>query len=265
MHLLAGLGNPGAKYAGNRHNVGFMVVDEIHRRFGFAPFRLKFDGDLSEGSIGGHKVFLLKPRTFMNDSGISVGATARFFKIPSSRVVVFHDELDLAPGKIRARTGGGVAGHNGLRSIATHFSQDFRRVRIGIGHPGDKKLVSNYVLGDFAKADRDWLEPLLRKVHPRCYHLLLPGWNDPPTVQEGGQMQRVLNVKEMQRMLDIKIMQRVVSVKEILIVSNHQTHLMNWKLHWKPMHILLALHERHHQLSHLSLHASHADDFLHRC
>ena len=117
-----------------------MVVDEIHRRFGFAPFRLKFDGDLSEGSIGGHKVFLLKPKTFMNDSGRSVAATARFFKIPPSRVVVFHDELDLAPGKIRARTGGGLAGHNGLKSIAKHFSRDFRRVRIGIGHPGERVL-----------------------------------------------------------------------------------------------------------------------------
>ena len=151
MHLLAGLGNPGAKYAGNRHNVGFMVVDEIYRRFNFASFRVKFDGDLSEGSIDGHKAFLLKPMTFMNDSGISVAAAARFFKIPPSRVVVFHDELDLEPGKIRAKTGGGVAGHNGLKSIAQHFSKDFRRVRIGIGHPGERDLVTRYVLQDFAE------------------------------------------------------------------------------------------------------------------
>ena len=172
MHLLAGLGNPGAKYAGNRHNVGFMVVDEIHRRFGFAPFRLKFDGDLSEGSIGGHKVFLLKPRTFMNDSGISVGATARFFKIPPSRVVVFHDELDLAPGKIRARTGGGVAGHNGLRSIATHFSQDFRRVRIGIGHPGERGRVTGHVLTDFADADMVWVDKTIEAIAEASPHMV---------------------------------------------------------------------------------------------
>ena len=172
MHLLAGLGNPGAKYAGNRHNVGFMVVDEIHRRFGFAPFRLKFDGDLSEGSIGGHKVFLLKPRTFMNDSGLSVDATARFFKIPPSRVVVFHDELDLAPGKIRARTGGGVAGHNGLKSIATHFSRDFRRVRIGIGHPGERSLVTGHVLKDFADADMVWVDKTIEAIAEASPHMV---------------------------------------------------------------------------------------------
>ena len=172
MHLLAGLGNPGAKYAGNRHNVGFMVVDEIHRRFGFAPFRLKFDGDLSEGSIGGHKIFLLKPKTFMNDSGISVGATARFFKIPPSRVVVFHDELDLAPGKIRARTGGGLAGHNGLKSIAKHFSRDFRRVRIGIGHPGERGLVTGYVLKDFADADMVWMDKTIKAIAEASPHMV---------------------------------------------------------------------------------------------
>ena len=172
MHLLAGLGNPGAKYAGNRHNVGFMVVDEIHRRFGFAPFRLKFDGDLSEGSIGGHKIFLLKPKTFMNDSGISVGATARFFKIPPSRVVVFHDELDLAPGKIRARTGGGVAGHNGLKSIASHFSQDFRRVRIGIGHPGERSLVTEHVLKDFTDADMVWVHKTIEAIAEASPHMV---------------------------------------------------------------------------------------------
>lgn len=164
MHMLAGLGNPGAKYAGNRHNVGFMVVDEIHRRFGFAPFRVKFDGDVSEGSIGDHKVLLLKPMTFMNESGKSVGAVARFFKIPPSRIVVFHDELDLAPGKIRAKTGGGVAGHNGLKSIARHLSQDFRRVRIGIGHPGERNLVTGHVLKDFAKTDMVWLDKTIEAI-----------------------------------------------------------------------------------------------------
>lgn len=164
MHLLAGLGNPGAKYAGNRHNVGFMVVDEIHRRFDFTHFRVKFDGDVSEGSMDGHKILLLKPMTFMNDSGKSVGAAARFFKIPPSRVVVFHDELDLAPGKIRAKTGGGVAGHNGLKSIARHLSQDFRRVRIGIGHPGDRDLVTEHVLRDFAKADMVWVDKTIEAI-----------------------------------------------------------------------------------------------------
>ena len=173
MHLLAGLGNPGAKYAENRHNVGFMVVDEIHRRFGFGPFRVKFDGDLSEGSIDGNKVLLLKPMTFMNDSGKSVGATARFFKIPPSRIVVFHDELDLAPGKIRAKTGGGVAGHNGLKSIARHFSQDFRRVRIGIGHPGERDLVTGHVLRDFTDADMVWVDKTVEAIAEASPQLLL--------------------------------------------------------------------------------------------
>ena len=172
MHLLAGLGNPGAKYAGNRHNVGFMVVDEIYRRFNFASFRVKFDGDLSEGSIDGHKALLLKPMTFMNDSGISVAAAARFFKIPPSRIVVFHDELDLEPGKIRAKTGGGVAGHNGLKSIAQHFSKDFRRVRIGIGHPGERDLVTRYVLQDFGKADMVWVDKIIEAIAEASPHLV---------------------------------------------------------------------------------------------
>ena len=172
MHLLAGLGNPGEKYAGNRHNVGFMVVDEIHRRFDFTPFRVKFDGDVSEGSMDGHKILLLKPMTFMNDSGKSVGAAARFFKIPPSRVVVFHDELDLAPGKIRAKTGGGVAGHNGLKSIARHLSQDFRRVRIGIGHPGERDLVTEHVLRDFAKVDMVWVDKTIEAIAKASPHLV---------------------------------------------------------------------------------------------
>ena len=172
MRLLAGLGNPGSNYAMNRHNVGFMVVDEIYRRFNFASFRVKFDGDLSEGAIDGHKALLLKPMTFMNDSGKSVGAAARFFKIPPSRIVVFHDELDLEPGKIRAKTGGGVAGHNGLKSIAQHFSKDFRRVRIGIGHPGERDLVTRYVLQDFARADMVWVDKIIEAIAEASPHLV---------------------------------------------------------------------------------------------
>ena len=172
MHLLAGLGNPGAKYARNRHNVGFMVVDEIHRRFSFEPFRAKFDGYVSEGLIAGHKILLLKPMTFMNDSGKSVNAAARFFKIPPSRIVVFHDELDLAPGKIRAKIGGGVAGHNGLKSIAGYLSQDFRRVRIGIGHPGERGLVTGHVLTDFADADMVWVDKTIEAIAEASPHMV---------------------------------------------------------------------------------------------
>ena len=157
MYLLAGLGNPGAKYTGNRHNVGFMAVDAIQSKFDFGPFRVKFEGDVSEGLINSNKVLLLKPRTFMNDSGKSVRDAANFYKIPPAKIVVFHDELDLAPGRIRAKTGGGVAGHNGLKNIAQHLGQDFRRVRIGIGHPGDKDRVTGYVLADFSRLDMDWL------------------------------------------------------------------------------------------------------------
>ena len=157
MFLLVGLGNPGSQYAGNRHNVGFMVVDEIRRRYGFSPCRVKFEGKLAEGEIDGEKVLLLKPSTFMNESGRSVGAAVRFYKIPPEKVVVLHDEIDLAPGKIRAKTGGGMAGHHGLISIAQHFSRDFRRVRIGVGHPGAKNLVAGHVLRDFSETDRNWL------------------------------------------------------------------------------------------------------------
>ena len=157
MFLLVGLGNPGSQYAGNRHNVGFMVVDEIHRRYGFAPHRSRFEGELAEGEIAGKKVLLLKPSTFMNESGRSVGAVARFYKIPPEKVIVLHDELDLAPGNIRAKAGGSVAGHNGLKSIAQHFSREIRRVRIGVGHPGDKNLVTGHVLRDFSEADRKWV------------------------------------------------------------------------------------------------------------
>ena len=161
MLLLVGLGNPGSKYAGNRHNVGFMVADAIHRRYRFAPYRAKFDGEIAEGEIGSERALILKPMTYMNESGRAVAAAARFFKIEPADIVVVHDEIDLAPGRIRMKLGGGIAGHNGLRSIAQHLGPDFWRVRIGVGHPGDKALVSGYVLGDFAKIDHEWLEPSL--------------------------------------------------------------------------------------------------------
>ncbi len=165
MKLIVGLGNPGAKHAGNRHNIGFMAVDEIHRRHaGFQPWRSRFQGQVSEGRLGPEKVLLLKPSTYMNESGRSVGEAMRFFKLEPEDIVVLYDELDLPPAKFRMKQGGGHGGHNGLRSISAHIGTDYRRLRLGIGHPGDKKLVSNHVLGDFAKADRDWLEPLLAEV-----------------------------------------------------------------------------------------------------
>ena len=164
MLLIAGLGNPGPQYAGNRHNIGFMAVDEIARNPAFGPWSKKFQGEISEGQIAGRKVLLLKPLTFMNDSGRSVAAAANFYKIEPADVVVLHDELDLAPAKVRVKTGGGNGGHNGLRSIDAHLGKDYRRVRLGIGHPGSKERVNPHVLGDFAKVDRDWLVPLLEAV-----------------------------------------------------------------------------------------------------
>ncbi len=161
MLLLVGLGNPGDKYADNRHNIGFMAVDEIIRRHGFPPPRRRFQGLTSEGTMAGQKVMVLKPMTFMNESGRSVGEAARFFKIDADHIVVFHDELDLAPGKLRVKKGGGLAGHNGLKSLAAHIGKDFRRVRLGVGHPGHKDKVLRHVLQDFAKADDAWLDPLL--------------------------------------------------------------------------------------------------------
>lgn len=166
--LLVGLGNPGEKYARNRHNVGFLAVDAIATRRGFSAPRLKFRGELRDGALGEgaarRRVFTLKPLTYMNDSGDSVGAAMRFLKIAPHDVVVFHDELDLAAGKIKAKTGGGLAGHNGLKSIEAHIGPDFRRIRIGIGHPGEKARVHGHVLGDFAKADAEWLDPLLDAI-----------------------------------------------------------------------------------------------------
>ena len=164
MRLFVGLGNPGPKFARNRHNVGFMAVDEIARRHGFAPWRRRFQGETSEGTLGTERVILLKPMTYMNESGRSVQEAASFFKIATSDVTVFHDELELPPGKVRVKIGGGIAGHNGLRSISAHIGNDYRRVRLGIGHPGVKELVHGHVLSDFAKADNDWVATLCDAV-----------------------------------------------------------------------------------------------------
>jgi peptidyl-tRNA hydrolase, PTH1 family len=165
MLLFVGLGNPGTQYARQRHNVGFMAAEAIAAAHGFPAWRNKYSGLASEGRLGDHKVLLLQPLTWMNRSGQAVARAAAFYKLEPAEIVVFHDELDLAPGKVRIKTGGGVAGHNGLRSIAQQLgTPDFRRVRIGIGHPGDKERVLAHVLGDFAAADRDWLGPLLEAV-----------------------------------------------------------------------------------------------------
>ena len=160
MLLFVGLGNPGARYAGNRHNIGFMAVEAIAREHDIAPFRRKFQGVAVEGSLGRERVLLLLPGTYMNDSGRAVAEAARFYKIPLGDIVVFHDEVDLAPAKVRVKVGGGVAGHNGLRSITAHIGNDYKRVRIGIGKPDVKELVPMHVLGDFGKAERAWVEPL---------------------------------------------------------------------------------------------------------
>ena len=164
MKLFVGLGNPGARYAGHRHNIGYMAVDRIAADHGFTPWRAKFQGVLAEGRLGSEKVLLLKPETFMNLSGQSVAAAMKFFRLEPADIYVFHDELDLAPGKCRVKVGGGHAGHNGLRSLHSHIGEGYNRVRMGIGHPGHKDRVSGYVLHDFAKADADWLEDLLRGV-----------------------------------------------------------------------------------------------------
>jgi len=171
MQLFVGLGNPGAKYARNRHNIGFMAVDRIAGDHGFGPWKAKFRGRISEGVLGTEKVLLLKPETFMNLSGQSVGEAMRFYKLEAPDVTVFHDELDLAPGKLRVKRGGGHAGHNGLRSIHQHVGPEYRRVRLGIGHPGRKELVAQYVLHDFARADEDWLDDLMRGIGEGAPHL----------------------------------------------------------------------------------------------
>ena len=164
MRLFVGLGNPGAKYAHNRHNVGFMAVDEIARRHGFAPWRRRFQGETSEGALDHEKVVLLRPSTFMNESGRAVQEAANFFKLGADEITVFQDEIELPAGKTRVKVGGGIAGHNGLRSISSHIGNDYRRVRLGIGHPGVKELVHGYVLSDFAKDERPWVVALCEAV-----------------------------------------------------------------------------------------------------
>ncbi|WP_426041379.1 aminoacyl-tRNA hydrolase [Brevundimonas sp. TWP2-3-4b1] len=161
MLIIAGLGNPGAKYEKNRHNIGFMAVDAISSRWRFGAPRAKFQSVISEGEVEGQKILLMKPQTFMNNSGNAVGEAARFYKIPPADIIVFHDEIDLAPGRFRMKTGGGAAGQNGVRSLISQLGPNFRRARMGIGHPGDPQLVMPHVLGDFHKAEQPWLEALL--------------------------------------------------------------------------------------------------------
>lgn len=171
MKLFVGLGNPGAKYAGNRHNIGFMAMDRIANDHGFGPWKSSFKGEVAEGRLGLEKALLLKPGTFMNLSGQSVQAAMAFYKLGLSDITVFHDELDLAPGKCRIKQGGGHAGHNGLRSISGMVGEGYGRVRLGIGHPGHKDAVAAYVLHDFAKADQDWLDDLMRGLSDGAAHL----------------------------------------------------------------------------------------------
>ena len=172
--LLVGLGNPGDRYAANRHNIGFRALDAIARMHALAPFRSRFQGEMAAGRLDDRDVLAFKPMTFMNDSGRPVAAAARFFKIPVEEIIVFHDEIDLAAGKVRVKRGGGAAGHNGLRSIDAHLGPDYRRVRLGIGHPGGKERVVGHVLADFTDADAGWLEPLLAAC-ARHVPLLLAG------------------------------------------------------------------------------------------
>jgi peptidyl-tRNA hydrolase, PTH1 family len=164
MFLIVGLGNPGAKYAGNRHNIGFMAVDEIVRRHNFSSWRNKFKGEVAERILGSEKIVALKPLTFMNESGQAVGEAMRFLNLEPDRVIVIYDELDLQAGKLRVKNGGGAAGHNGIRSISAHIGPHYTRVRLGIGHPGDKNLVYPHVLSDFAKSDKPWVSELTAAV-----------------------------------------------------------------------------------------------------
>lgn len=164
MLIIAGLGNPGSKYAANRHNIGFMAADEIVRRHAFGPWKKRLKAEVSEGLLNGQRAIAIKPQTFMNESGQSVGEVLRFYKLEPENLVVIYDELDLQPGKLRIKTGGGHGGHNGIKSIDAHCGKDYRRMRLGIGHPGSKERVTGHVLGDFSKSDHDWLNPLLEAV-----------------------------------------------------------------------------------------------------
>ena len=164
MLVIAGLGNPGGKYAANRHNIGFMAADEIVRRHSFGPWKSKFNAEISSGTLGSHKALVDKPTTYMNESGQAVGELMRFYKEKLTNLIVIYDELDLPAGKLRIKTGGGHGGHNGIKSIDAHCGKEYRRMRLGIGHPGSKEKVTGYVLGDFAKADHDWLDPLLEAI-----------------------------------------------------------------------------------------------------
>jgi PTH1 family peptidyl-tRNA hydrolase len=164
MRLFVGLGNPGAKHAHNRHNIGFMAVEAVARRHGFTPWRRRFQGETSEGSLDGERLVLLRPATYMNESGRAVQEAAAFFKLAAGEITVFQDELELPAAKVRVKVGGGIAGHNGLRSISSHIGNDYRRVRLGIGHPGVKELVHGYVLSDFAKDERPWVEALCEAI-----------------------------------------------------------------------------------------------------
>lgn len=186
MLLLVGLGNPGQRYANNRHNIGFMAVDEMVRRHSFGPWRSKFQGQVSEGRIGGEKVLILKPETYMNESGRAVGEALRFYKLTPEDVFVIYDEIDLVPGKIKVKKGGGAGGHNGLRSMDAHIGKDYWRVRLGVGHPGDKALVHGHVLGDFSKAETLWRDKLLDAVATE-FPLLIEG-------DSGSFMSRVAHV-----------------------------------------------------------------------
>jgi PTH1 family peptidyl-tRNA hydrolase len=179
MWLVAGLGNPGEKYEGNRHNIGFMAADAIAAAYAFPPFKSKFQAKMADGRVGEHKVILLKPQTYMNNSGLSIVQAAKFYKIAPDHILVLHDELDLPPGKMRVKTGGGHAGHNGLRSMDTHLNtQDYHRIRLGIGHPGDKEKVHGHVLSDFGKSERQWVDPLIKSVASHIELLLNDKDND---------------------------------------------------------------------------------------
>ena len=187
MFLFIGLGNPGPRYAGNRHNIGFMALERIAQRHSFSPWRSKFDGYVAEGRLGPSKCLLLRPETYMNESGRAAMAAVRMHKIELDRIVVFYDELDLAPGKLRVRLGGGAAGHNGIRSLVSRIGAGFRRVRMGIGHPGDKNRVTGWVLGDFARDDSAWLGPFLDAVGRHAPLLAA----DPPGGQDTDFMSKV--------------------------------------------------------------------------